>query len=110
MRRGMLSFDRIAVAATASGGDTMAPNASATAQGISGTRNLTVAAITSMVTITRPIASRPIGRRFALKSPHRGGGPPLLGDGWQQDPDKILGTDRRRGHPGDEAERAADPV
>ena len=64
----MFSRDRIAVAATASGGDTMAPNTKAAAQGMSGIRNLSVAPTASVVTITRPIASRPIGRRLALKS------------------------------------------
>ena len=70
MRRGMFILERIAVAATASGGDTIAPNANATAQGISGIRNLSVAPTTSVVTRTRPIASRPIGRRLVLKSRH----------------------------------------
>ena len=70
MRRGMLSLCRMAVAATASGGDTIAPKAKATAQGISGIRNLSVAPTTSVVTSTRPIASRPIVRRLALKSRH----------------------------------------
>ena len=70
MRRGMCSFEMIAVAATASGGETMAPKAKAAAQGMSGIRNFSVAPTTSVVTITRPMASRPIWRRLALKSRH----------------------------------------
>ena len=68
MRRGMFRRDRIAVAATASGGETMAPNTNATAQGMPGMRNFSVAPTASVVTMTRPMASMPIGRRLALKS------------------------------------------
>src|SRR4051812_39412900 len=56
--------------ATASGGETIAPNANAAAHGMSGTRSLSAAPTASVVTTTRPIASRLIGRRLALKSRH----------------------------------------
>jgi len=70
MRRGMLRRDRIAVAATASGGDTIAPSTKATAQGTSGNSSLSVTPTASVVAATRPIASSPIGRICALKSVH----------------------------------------
>ena len=56
------------VAATASGGETIAPSTKAAAQGMSGMRSFKVAPTASVVAITRPIASSPIGRMFALNS------------------------------------------
>ncbi len=70
MRRGMLSRERIAVAATASGGDTIAPKTNAAAQGISGINALSAAPTTSVVASTRPMASSEMVRRLALKSRH----------------------------------------
>ncbi|MBV6476711.1 MAG: hypothetical protein MOGDAGHF_02310 [Rhodocyclaceae bacterium] len=70
MRRGMFRRDRMAVAATASGGETMAPKAKAAAHGMPGTSHFSVAPTASVVASTRPMASRPIGRMLALKSLH----------------------------------------
>ena len=68
IRRGTFMRDMIAVAATASGGETMAPNANATAQGSSGTSHLSVAATATVVAMTRPTARSEIEPRFARKS------------------------------------------
>jgi hypothetical protein len=48
----------------------MAPSAKAAAQGTSGTISFSTAPTASVVTATSPIASKPIGRRWALKSVH----------------------------------------
>ena len=67
MRRGTPRRRKIAVAATASGGATIAPSATAAATGMSvscWTRRATAA----VVNRTSPIASSRIGRRLALKS------------------------------------------
>ena len=58
----------MAVAATASGGDTMAPRASATGQLMPGIRTRATAATAIVVASTRPTASSVIGRRLARKS------------------------------------------
>src|SRR6185437_6824420 len=54
--------------ATASGGDTIAPSATATAQGIPGKSLCTTTATTAVVTTTRPTASVPILSMFLLNS------------------------------------------
>jgi hypothetical protein len=64
----MLSRERMVVAATASGGEMMAPSTKAAAQGTEGTISFSAAPTASVVAITRPIASRLIGRIWALKS------------------------------------------
>jgi hypothetical protein len=64
----MLSRERMVVAATASGGETMAPSTKAAAQGTEGTISFSVNPTASVVTITSPIASRPIERIWDLKS------------------------------------------
>jgi hypothetical protein len=61
---------RIAVAATASGGETIAPNANATAQGISGMSQWATAATAIVVAMTKPIASMEIETLQRLKSRH----------------------------------------
>jgi hypothetical protein len=58
----------IAVAATASGGDTIAPSANAAAHGIPGTAPCATSATAQVVSSTSPVASSEIGRRLALKS------------------------------------------
>ncbi len=68
IRRGTPSRWKIAVAATASGGATMAPSVTATAHSIEGTSARTTIATTTVVNSTRPTASSRIGRTFALKS------------------------------------------
>ena len=68
MRRGTPSRRTIEVAATASGGETIAPKANAAAHGRSGTRYLSTAATITVVKITSPTERSRIGRRFALKS------------------------------------------
>jgi len=60
----------IAVAATASGGDTIAPRAKAAAHGSAGTMECAIQATASVVARTNPMASRSIGRRFRSKSRH----------------------------------------
>ena len=67
-RRGTGSLDTIAVAATASGGETIAPSATATAHGMPGKRWRATMATTTVVTITSPIASVPILSMFRLNS------------------------------------------
>ena len=59
---------KIAVAATASGGATIAPRANAAARELGRSGRSATAPTTTVVNSTRPTASRPIGRRFALKS------------------------------------------
>ncbi len=67
-RRGSPIRRPIAVAATASGGATTAPSASATAQEIPGRIACTTAPTPTVVKTTSPIESSRIGRRLALKS------------------------------------------
>jgi hypothetical protein len=68
MRRGRRICSAIAVAATASGGETMAPKAKATAQGIAGTTERSAIPTTNVVNSTSPKASRKMGRQLALNS------------------------------------------
>ena len=70
IRRGNRNRRSTAVAATASGGETMAPSAKQTAQGAPGTSHLSASPTASVVVATRPIASSRIGRSFARKSRH----------------------------------------
>ena len=56
------------VAATASGGDTMAPSAKATGQLMPGMTALATTATAAVVTTTSPTARRVIGRRLRRKS------------------------------------------
>ena len=58
----------MAVAATASGGETMAPNAKAAAHPMSGTKAWTTTATATMVASTRPTASSEIGRMLCQSS------------------------------------------
>src|SRR6476660_5126186 len=67
-RRGTGSRDTIAAAATASGGETIAPSATAAAHGMPGKSARAVIATATVVVSTSPIASQPMLRRFALKS------------------------------------------
>src|SRR2546425_2780310 len=64
----MPSRRAMAVAATASGGETMAPRASATGQLMPGTRTRATAATAAVVAKTSPTARSVIGRRLARKS------------------------------------------
>ena len=57
-----------AEAATASGGATMAPNATAAAQGRPGISSLATAAMNTAVNSTQPTASSRIGRRLERKA------------------------------------------
>ena len=68
MRLGRRKSFSTEVAATASGGATMAPSATAAAQGRSGTRSLAVTAMTEAVNSTAPSASSRIGRRLNRKA------------------------------------------
>ena len=63
MRRGTLRRCVTAVAATASGGDTIAPSTNATGQLIPGITACATQATAVVVTTTRPTASNVIGRR-----------------------------------------------
>ena len=67
-RRGTGSRDTIAAAATASGGEMIAPSATATLHGMPGISACAASATATVVASTNPIDSRPIGRRFALNS------------------------------------------
>ncbi len=58
----------MALAATASGGDTIAPSATAAGQLNPGMTKRATAATTAVVASTSPTASRVIGRRLARKS------------------------------------------
>ena len=58
----------MAVAATASGGATMAPSANAAAAGRPGIATWATTPTTIVVNRTRPMASSAIGRALALKS------------------------------------------
>ena len=58
----------MAVAATASGGDTIAPRTNAAGQPRPGTIACATAATPAVVASTRPTARRVMGRRFAWKS------------------------------------------
>ena len=68
MRRGTPSRWTIAVAATASGGETIAPSAKAAAAHGSPMSQWAAAATRAVVNSTSPTASREIGRRLLLKS------------------------------------------
>src|SRR5579875_683078 len=68
MRRGMRSFSVTAVAATASGGETMAPSARATGQVKPGITATAMAAMPTVVNITQPVARKAMGRRLLRKS------------------------------------------
>ena len=63
--RGTASRAAIAVAAISSGGATIAPSASATAQGRPGISAWATAAAAKAVAMTRPIASEPMVPRLA---------------------------------------------
>ena len=67
-RRGTPSRWKIVVAATASGGATMAPSANAAAQPRPGISAWATTATMIVVVRTSPTDSRPIARRLALKS------------------------------------------
>jgi hypothetical protein len=67
-RRGTLSRCVTAVAATASGGETIAPRTNATGQLIPGITACAIQATAVVVTTTRPIASSVMGRVLAAKS------------------------------------------
>lgn len=69
-RRGTFKRCKTAVAATASGGETMAPSTRATDQGKPGNRPRAVMATAPVVITTRPMARVEIGRRLARKSRH----------------------------------------
>ncbi|CAN5265900.1 hypothetical protein BH20ACT5_BH20ACT5_01320 [soil metagenome] len=64
-RRGNPTRRPIVVAATASGGATIAPSANAAASGNSGTSAWATSPTTTVVNSTSPIDSSLIGRRFA---------------------------------------------
>jgi hypothetical protein len=68
IRRGTLSRRRTAVAATASGGETIAPKAKATGQPISGRSACATTATTPAVASVNPTASDRIERSWALTS------------------------------------------
>ncbi len=68
IRRGTPRRWKIAVAATASGGATMAPSVKAAASPMPGTMALTTTPTASVVNSTRPTARSRMGRAFALKS------------------------------------------
>ena len=70
IRRGRRTRRAIAVAATASGGETMAPRTRAAGHGTPGTRATTTAATAAVVATTRPTARSVIEKRFARKSRH----------------------------------------
>ena len=67
-RRGMPSRRAMAVAATASGGETMAPSMMAAAQLSPGNSQCAMAATAAVVAKTSPTASMEIGRRLARNS------------------------------------------
>ncbi len=67
-RRGRFRRRAIDVAAIASGGETMAPSASAIGQPSSGTRAIATTATAIVVVITSPTASRRIGRMLRHRS------------------------------------------
>ena len=68
IRRGTLSRCAIAVAATASVGETIAPSTNAVPQLIPPMAAWATTATVTIVASTSPIASRDIGRRFARMS------------------------------------------
>src|SRR5262245_21222776 len=70
IRRGTPSFLIIAVAAEASGGETIAPSRNATGHGTPGASMCSAVATRTVVKRTRPNASRKIARRSLLKSLH----------------------------------------
>ena len=70
IRRGIFRRWVTAVAATASGGDTIAPSTNATGQLIPGISACATHATAVVVTTTRPMASSAIGRLLAAKSRH----------------------------------------
>ena len=67
IRRGSPTVRPTAVAATASGGETIAPSVNAAASGRSGSTACTANPTTSVVNSTSPTDSSPIGRMFCRK-------------------------------------------
>jgi hypothetical protein len=70
MRRGIFMRCSTAVAAMASGGETIAPRISAAAQGSLGINECATQATATVVVSTSPKACSAIGRRFRRKSRH----------------------------------------
>ena len=68
IRRGAPRFRKTAVAAIASGGDTIAPRTNQTARSSPGIAAFMTTATAAAVNRTSPIASSRIGRPLALKS------------------------------------------
>lgn len=67
-RRGSFSRDSTAPAATASGGETIAPSAKQAAQGKPGASSFAAQATATVVNTTQPTACSRIGRRLARNS------------------------------------------
>ncbi len=67
IRRGTVSRPAMALAATASGGATMAPSAIATAQDVPGISTRATQATASALPITRPMAREPIEPTFSRR-------------------------------------------
>ena len=70
MRGGSRSLASTALAATASGGETMAPSAKHAAHGSPGTAQCATQPTTSVVNATAPTANCTITRRLSRKSRH----------------------------------------
>ena len=67
MRRGICSLRAIESGATASGGETIAPNTKPAGQG-SPSMKCAAAAVATVVNTTQPTANSPIGRRLKRNS------------------------------------------
>src|SRR5437867_5522442 len=99
IRRGNRSRLLIAVAATASGGETIAPSANAAAHGNPPNACATTP-IASVVTRTNPIASHRMGVRFARKSRHDVNSAAGYSNGGNTNSNTISGLSFNDGGPG----------
>ena len=99
-RRGTLSRWVTAVAATASGGDTIAPSTNATCQLIPGMNVCATQATAVVVATTRPMASSAIGRLLAAKSRHDVNHAAAYSSGGRNSSSTSSGLMWTRGRPG----------
>ena len=102
--RGRRTRCAIAVAATASGGETIAPRTRATGHGTPGTSAWTAAATAVVVAMTRPTARSVIERRFVAEVPPRREVPGRVKDRRQEEQEDELRVERHGRQAGDERE------
>ena len=109
IRLGTLRRCRTEVAATASGGETIAPSTNAAGQPIAGMAAWATQATTVVVATTSPTARRTMGRRLAAKSRQEVSQAAANSSGGRNSSSTSPGSIRARGSPGAKA-RASPPI